>query len=139
MVLALMLVAAASCTSAQAHVREEAHPFDPAKAAPDAILVTASDYKFDVGRDSARAGTIEFVVGNIAKQRHEFVVVPVDNGHYGDPVGELEAFDPHDRRALKVDLAPGKYVFVCLLVSVEDGTAESHMALGMRAPFEVTR
>lgn len=136
--LALLAIAATACSTAQATLRDDAREFDASKASPDAILVTASDYKFDTGRDAHRAGTIEFVVGNIADQPHEFVIVPVQDGRYGDPVGEVEAFPSHDRRALRADLAPGRYEFVCLLVSVEDGVAQSHMALGMRAPFEVT-
>jgi hypothetical protein len=136
--LTLVILTAAACSTAQARLTDDAREFDASKAAPDAILVTASDYKFDLGRDSHRAGTIEFVAGNIAEQPHEFVIVPVQDGRYGDPVGEIEAFPSHERRALRADLAPGKYEFVCLLVSVEDGVAQSHMALGMRAPFEVT-
>lgn len=133
------LALSAACTTAQARLTEPAREFDASKASPDAILITTSDYKFDLGRDSARAGTIEFVVGNIANQNHEFVIVPVKDGRFGAPVGEVESFPAKQRRALRADLSPGKYEFVCLLVSVEDGTAQSHMALGMRAPFEVTK
>jgi hypothetical protein len=137
--LIVTLVLAAACSTAQARLADDAREFDASKASPDAILVTASDYKFDLGRDSARAGQIEFVVGNIAMQNHEFVIVPVTGGRYGDPIGEVESFPSHERRALRADLAPGTYAFVCLLVSVEDGIAQSHMGLGMNAPFEVTQ
>ena len=131
-----MLIAAA-CTAGEARILAEPREFDPFRATPDAILISPSEYKFDVGHNTAKAGTIQLVAGNIGKQKHEVVIVPVSEGRYGAPVAEIEAFGPQERRGLKVDLAPGRYEFVCLLVSVEDGNAESHMALGMREPFEV--
>jgi len=139
--LALSLVVmtiSAACFSATAQQTSPPRLIRPEQASTAAVQVEQQDYKFNVDRSRASAGTIDFVVRNGGHQDHEFVIVRVKNGRYGLPIGEIGAFAPGETRAIRADLSSGEYALVCLMVSVEDNEPQSHMALGMRAMLEVT-
>ena len=134
----LSLLAGGACYSGTAPLAAIPKHIKPEEASAAAVRVSQSEYKFDVTTGTAHTGTIDFVVDNQGKQAHEFVIVPLScGGRYGEPVAEIEHFPPGESRAIRADLKPGKYVFVCLMVSLEDDEPQSHMALGMNTPFKV--
>lgn len=137
-VLSLVALLASACFTAEAKRLPEPEKISPAMASADAVTIMASDYKYEVSRHSATAGSIDFVVTNDAKQQHEFVIVPVHDGRFDLPLGELEPFDPGSTRAIRANLAPGRYQFVCLIVSIIDSEPRPHMARGMNVEFVVT-
>ena len=137
LICAVSLLAAGACYSDAAPLAAVPKHIKPDEASPSAVHVAESEYKLDVTSGAAHAGTIDFVVNNEGKQAHEFVIVPVNHDRYGEPAAEIEHFPPGESRAIRADLSPGKYVFVCLMVSLEDDEPQSHMALGMNTPFEV--
>lgn len=135
--LALVALTVAACGPARASPPAP-ELIDPHAASADAVQVTANDYAFALSVDRMRAGAIDFVVKNTAERDHEFVVVPIEDGRVGLPIGEIEAFGGGETRAMRAELRPGQYEFVCLIVSLNEGDAASHLALGMRTPFGVT-
>ena len=132
------MTVSAACFSAKAQQVSPPRLIPPEQASTSAVQVEQQDYKFNLKESRASAGTIDFVVRNGGKEDHEFVIVPVEGGRYGLPIGEIEAFAPGEMRAMRAELRPGQYALVCLMVSVADDEPQSHMALGMRATFEVT-
>ncbi|MBI5284076.1 MAG: cupredoxin domain-containing protein [Chloroflexi bacterium] len=140
--LRVMLVSAAllsaACFTAEATRVPEPEEIDPSQASADAVQVVVTDHRFDISTGHAKAGTIDFVVRNDADEPHEFVIVPRDGDRYGMPLGEIEPFEPGQTRALRAQLAPGSYEFVCLIIDVIDGEPKSHMSVGMKTGFEVT-
>lgn len=137
--LALVALTVAACGPARASPPASAPELiEPHAASADAVQVTANDYAFALSVDRMRAGAIDFVVKNAAERDHEFVVVPIEDGRFGLPIGEIEAFGGGETRAMRAELRPGQYELVCLIVSLNEGHAASHLALGMRTPFEVT-
>jgi hypothetical protein len=138
LLLGLIALSAAACFNAEARSIAAPEHISPAEASPDAVHVSGVDFRFDIPTHSVKSGTVDFIVSNDGKERHEFAIVPVDGDRYGLPVGEIEPFDAGQIKALRIDLPPGKYQFVCLIVSVIDGEPRPHMARGMKADFEVT-
>ncbi len=136
--LGLVGLGAAACFKAEARPAPAPEEIRVADAAPSAVLINASEFRLDLTTHTAKAGTVDFVVRNDGRQEHEFVVVPVRDDRYGMPLGEIEAFAAGQTRALRAQLAPGKYTFVCLIVSDVHGQPKSHMSLGMKTDFEVT-
>lgn len=134
----MIMSATAACFSAEARQTAEPKIIRPDKASSDALQFELTDYKFETVAASASAGSIDFVVHNGGEQDHEFVITPMERGRFGLPIGEIEAFGPGETRAIRAELVPGDYEFVCLIVSVVDDEPQSHMALGMRVAFEVT-
>jgi hypothetical protein len=114
---------------------------DPAQAGTAAVFVSATEYGFDADERELHSGLMEFVATNNGQEKHKLTVVAVDDGRYGSPIAETDLFGPGDKRGLRVGLRPGTYELVCLVVVTEDAVARtyaSHMARGMRMPFEVT-
>lgn len=109
------------------------------QASADAVQISAKSYQFDLSVPSATAGTVDFVVHNDSLNEHEFMIVPYEDGRYGAPIGEIEPFGGGETKALRAQLEPGHYRFVCLVVSVVNGAPKSDMSRGMNADFEVTR
>jgi hypothetical protein len=137
-ILGLAALLGAACFTAEARRGPEPEQISVSDASESAVQVTASSYRYDVSARSVKTGTIDFVVHNAASERHEFVIVPRDGDRYGMPFGELEPFDAGQTHALRAQLAPGKYEFVCLIISLINGEPKSHMSLGQKADFEVT-
>ena len=129
----------AACFSAEARALPPPEEIDVSQAAASAIHISAKSFQFDLAASSAKAGTIDFVVSNDSLNEHEFVIVPYENGRYGMPAGEIEPFGGGETRALRAQLEPGNYRFVCLVISVEKGVPKSDLSRGMNAAFEVTR
>jgi hypothetical protein len=137
MALLACALAAAACASRDAAIPEP-ESIEPHAASADAIRVTANDYVFELSADRVRAGAIDFVVKNTAERDHELVVVRIEDGRYDLPLGGIDAIGGGETRAMRAELRPGRYELVCLIVSLDDGDPASHLALGMRKPFEVT-
>ncbi len=129
----------AACFTAEAGRAPEPEEISLSEASESAVQVIIPDHHFDISTHSVKSGTIDFVVHNGADEPHEFVIVPRDGDRYGMPFGEIEPFDGGQTRALRAQLAPGKYEFVCLIIDVIDGEPKSHMSVGMKTSFEVTR
>jgi hypothetical protein len=111
----------------------------PASVAGDgAIVVDAVDYRFELHQPSARATAVTFLVRNRSASEHDFVVVRFEDGRYGLPLVELEAIGAGESLAVRTELRPGSYRLVCLVVSDLPDGPQSHLALGMSVPFEVT-
>ena len=131
---------ATACFSAHGEEMAEPQRIDVSDASRAAVTVEASDFKFAASTRSVKDGTIDFVVTNVGTQLHEFVIVPKDDERFLLPLGEIEPFPVGDKRAIRAQLAPGSYELVCLIVSIPaGGEPSSHMALGMRSAFEVTK
>lgn len=136
--LIVVAMLASACFSADARSSPKPQEIDLGEVASNAVLVQARDYRYSLSSGSARAGTVDFVVSNDASQEHEFVVVPIHSGRFELPLGELEPFEGGMTKALRAQLQPGQYKFVCLIVSTIDGEPRAHMARGMSVDFEVT-
>lgn len=108
------------------------------RASANAIAITQHEFRFDAAQDSVRQGVVDFAITNQGNEHHEFVIVPYDDGRFGEPVAEHEALEPGQRGVLRVTLSPGHYRLVCLLVTVKPEGPVSHIALGMDRAFEVT-
>jgi cupredoxin-like protein len=134
---ATIALSAFACGAGDDEPVSEPKSIEPASASADAIQVVAADYAFALSAESVSAGTVDFVVRNEAARDHEFVIVPLEGDRFALPLGEIEAFGAGETRAMRAHLSPGRYEFVCLIVSISDGVPASHMALGMRTPFEV--
>lgn len=110
-----------------------------------AVDVTLSDFKIDLAKTSAPAGSVTFKVHNDGPSLHEFVVfetdlaadeLPTDDS--GDvaesdefaPVDEIEDIEDGASPSLTVDLTKGSYVVIC--------NVPAHYRQGMRAAFSVT-
>ena len=136
--LGLMALVGAACITAQARRVPEPELISLSEASENAVQVVASDYHYDISTQRVKAGTIDFVVHNAWGEQHEFMIVRRDGDRYGMPIGEIEPFDAGQTHALRAELAPGTYEFVCLIISIIDGEPKSHMSRGMKADFEVT-
>jgi len=136
-VLGLAALLGTACIAAEARRVPAPEQISLSEASESAVQVVASSYHYDISTRSVKTGTIDFVVHNAASEQHEFVIVPRDGDRYGMPFGELEPFDAGQTHALRAQLAPGKYEFVCLIISVIDDEPKPHMSLGQKADFEV--
>jgi len=128
-----------ACFNAEARAVPAPQEIDVSQAAPNAIHISANDYQFDLSAAATNAGTVDFVVHNDSLSEHEFMIVPYQDDRYGMPIGEIEPFGGGETKAMRVQLEPGHYRFVCLVISVVNGTPQSDMSRGMNVPFEVTR
>ncbi|TAK56634.1 MAG: hypothetical protein EPO22_13420 [Dehalococcoidia bacterium] len=137
--LAVASLLSVACFNAEARTVPAPEEIDVSQASASAIHISAKGYQFDLPASSAKAGTIDFVVHNDSLNEHEFVIVPYEGDRYGMPIGEIEPFGGGETKALRVQLQPGSYRFVCLVISVVNGTPKSDMSRGMNAAFEVTR
>jgi hypothetical protein len=137
LVASVLLLAAPACVT-DVHVAPPPELLAIAQTGSDAIDVKAHEFGFDISRANIPAGVATFRVHNEGTVPHEFVIVPVHDGHYGTPVGEIEPFAPGEVRGLRVSLDAGAYRIVCLQVFKLPEGAASHMALGQSEPLKVT-
>ena len=106
------------------------------------VIAELTDYKITVNVPSVKAGTIKIGVRNLGNMEHNFQVLktdvpqdklPVDGGtakaKEDGKVGEIASIPVGKSAAVTIDLAPGKYVFICNIAS--------HYQLGMRVGFTV--
>jgi uncharacterized cupredoxin-like copper-binding protein len=116
----------------------------PAAEAPPGSQVVAelADYKITVNVPSVKAGTIKIGVRNLGTMEHSFQVLktdvpqdklPVDGASAkakeDGKVGEIASIPVGKSAAVTLDLAPGKYVFIC--------NVAGHYGLGMHTGFTV--
>ena len=116
----------------------------PAAEAPAGSQVVAemADYKITVNVPSVKAGTIKIGVRNLGTMEHNFQVIktdvapeklPVDGASAkakeDGKVGEIASIPAGKSASVTVDLAPGKYVFIC--------NVAGHYQLGMHTGFTV--
>ena len=122
---------------------------------PVPVNVTLRSFSVGLDRTTAPDGTVVFRVMNAGTEEvHEFLVIRTDrapnalptepdgsyqeNGSGTQVLDELEDIAPGQTKELSLDLAEGNYVLICNIVEdEEDGTVESHYAMGMRAAFRV--
>src|SRR5689334_22231896 len=64
------------------------------RASANAIAITQHEFRFDAAQDSVRQGVVDFAITNQGNEHHEFVIVPYDDGRFGEPVAEHEALEP---------------------------------------------
>ena len=100
------------------------------------------------------AGSVTFNVKNTGPSYgHEFVILKTDiapaalpkktdgsideEGEGMTSPGEVEDLPVGGRNSATIDLAPGRYLFVCNLVDHQGSTALLHFASGMSTPFTV--
>ena len=110
------------------------------------IEVTAKEMVFQLSSTTAPAGLVEFVVKNVGKEAHEFVVLKNDLSNKKLPlkgnsldedakgfknIGEIgeNKLKSGATETLKVNLTPGRYLLVCNL--------PGHFKAGMKAEFTV--
>jgi uncharacterized cupredoxin-like copper-binding protein len=116
----------------------------PAESAPSDSQVVAelADYKITVNVPSVKAGKVKIGVRNVATMEHSFQVLKTDLPHDKLPVdgasakakedgkvGEIASIPAGKSAAVTLDLAPGKYVFIC--------NVATHYQLGMHTGFTV--
>jgi uncharacterized cupredoxin-like copper-binding protein len=117
---------------------------NPAAEAPSGSQVVAelADYKITVNVPSVKAGQIKIGVRNLGAMEHSFQVLktdvpqdklPVDGASAkakeDGKVGEIASIPVGKSAAVTLDLAPGKYVFIC--------NVAGHYSLGMHTGFTV--
>jgi len=113
-------------------------------AAPEGAQVVAelADYKITVNVPSVKAGSVKIGVRNLGGMEHSFQVIktdlapeklPVDGASAkakeDGKVGEIASIPAGKSAAVTVNMAPGKYVFICNIAS--------HYQLGMHVGFTV--
>ena len=114
------------------------------EAAPSGAQVIAemTDFKIAVNVPSVKAGTIKIGVRNIANMEHSFQLLKTDlapdrlavdgasaKAKEDGKVGEIPSIAAGKSAAVTLDLAAGKYVFICNIAG--------HYQLGMRTGFTV--
>jgi hypothetical protein len=124
-------------------------------AAGATVAVDLQEWAVVPASTSVPAGSITFDVTNVGPaDPHEFVVFRTDLAHRDLPtkddgavdeegegvelIDEIEEFDVGTSQSITLDLAAGRYVFVCNLVEEEDGQLESHYQMGMSIEFTAT-
>jgi azurin len=111
-------------------------------AAGSQVIVEMTDYKVVTNVPSVKAGTIKIGVRNLASMEHNFEVIktemaadqlPIDPASAKavdvGKVGEIAKIPGGTSAAVTLDLAPGKYVFICNIAG--------HYELGMHTAFLV--
>ena|SRR6266566_761397 len=116
----------------------------PAESAPSDSQVVAelADSKITVNVPSVKAGKVKIGVRNVGTMEHSFEVLktdlapdklPVDGASAkakeDGKVGEIKSIPAGKSAAVTLDLAPGKYVFICNIAG--------HYQLGMHTGFTV--
>jgi uncharacterized cupredoxin-like copper-binding protein len=116
----------------------------PAESAPTDSQVVAelADYKITVNVPSVKAGKIKIGVRNLGAMEHSFQVLKTDLPQDKLPtdgasakakddgkVGEIASIPAGKSAAVTLDLAPGKYFFICNIAG--------HYQLGMHTGFTV--
>jgi uncharacterized cupredoxin-like copper-binding protein len=117
-----------------------------AAAPPTTVDVTLQEWAVVPASTTLTAGKITFNVKNVGpKEEHEMVVIKTDLGPLDLPkgadgkvdesgaglttIGEVEEVSVGGTGSVTLDLAPGKYLFICNIVDADDGV--SHYGKGM--------
>ncbi len=133
-------------TSAASSPSTASSPSPETSAKATKIKVTAKEMAFQLSSTTAPAGTVEFVVKNLGKESHEFVVLknnlsdkklPLKSDSLDEDakgfknMGEIgdNKLKSGATETLRVNLTPGRYLLVCNL--------PGHFKAGMKAEFTV--
>lgn len=111
------------------------------EASATTVKVTKKEWGLIPAVRRAAPGKVTFVVRNVGKLDHSFVVLRTDRRANSLPVkgakaveiglrGKLAAFRPGQTRGLTLTLKPGKYVLIC--------NVPGHYKAGQFASFRVT-
>lgn len=111
------------------------------QAAATTVKVVKKEWALIPSLRSARAGKTTFLVRNVGKLDHSFVVLRTDRPANSLPGkgakaveiglrGKIAAFRPGQTRGLTLTLKPGKYVLIC--------NVPGHYKAGQFASFRVT-
>lgn len=137
---------AASSPSTASSPTTVSSPTPETSAKATKIEVTAKEMAFQLSSTTASAGPVEFVVKNVGKEPHEFVVLKNDLSDKKLPLkgdsldedakgfknmGEIgeNKLKSGATETLKVNLTPGRYLLVCNL--------PGHFKAGMKAEFTI--
>jgi uncharacterized cupredoxin-like copper-binding protein len=116
----------------------------PAADAPAGSQVVAemADYKITLNVPSVKAGSVKIGVRNLGTMEHSFEVIKTDlapdklptdaasaKAKEDGKVGEIKSIPAGKSASVTIDLAPGKYVFIC--------NVPGHYQLGMHTGFTV--
>jgi len=106
------------------------------------VVAEMADYKITVNVPSVKAGSIKIGVRNLGTMEHSFEVIKTDLAPDKLPTDAASAKAKEDGRvggiasipagksaSVTIDLAPGKYVFIC--------NVAGHYQLGMHTAFTV--
>ena len=106
------------------------------------VVAEMTDYKITVNVPSVKAGSIKIGVRNLGTMEHSFQVIKTDlapdklptdgasaKAKEDGKVGEIASIPAGKSAAVTLDLAPGKYVFIC--------NVAGHYQLGMHTGFTV--
>lgn len=129
---ALAALAAVGAVTASAH---------QGRAAATTVKVAMKEWGMPPVPTSAKGGKVTFVVRNVGKLDHEFVVLKTNRPAKALPLkgakavetgflGRIAKFKPAQTRSLTLTLKPGNYVLICNL--------PAHYAAGQRASFRVS-
>ncbi|MDP9387484.1 MAG: cupredoxin domain-containing protein [Actinomycetota bacterium] len=112
---------------------------------PPVVTVAMSEYRFDFG--SIPEGRVVFEVVNEGQLAHRLSLIPLAEDfppileqlrgterRVVDTLAAVATLAPGQRRSVAVDLAPGRYAFVCF---VSDPDGSSHALKGHAAEFRV--
>lgn len=98
------------------------------------VQITLSEFEITTSSDQLQAGSVDLSITNDGDEAHVLLIEGVDGaviaGH--GPVSAGETVQ------LKVDLAPGLYLFTCRMVEIEEGEMEDHAEIGMSKNLSVT-
>ncbi len=159
----LMLLVAMACGSG---ISQEDHEATVEGMEPvSTVIVALGEWGIETSPDNVPAGLVRFDVTNGGPaDPHELVIFRTDlpieqleqiaianseergflpeEGVDGvEFIGEIEEFDPGQKRAGVFELEPGNYVFLCNIVEHDEiddeGNPESHFLLGMSKTFTV--
>lgn len=116
------------------------------------VNVVAVEYGFAGIEATLPAGETEFTFTNEGEQKHEFVLVPLTEdapsvaelielpekkvgNFFSGPPSRTVAKPGEEGKALTVELAPGRYGYVCFVST--DESKKPHAFLGMRGELTV--
>jgi uncharacterized cupredoxin-like copper-binding protein len=127
----------------------------PSAAAGRTVDVTLQEFAVVPAVSSVSAGKVTFNAKNTGPEdTHELVIIKTDLGARALPaspegkvnedapglsvIGEVEDVEVGKTGTVTLDLAPGKYIFLCNIVQDDaDGSKESHYLKGMSIEFTV--
>ena len=92
---------------------------------PGAVVVKASEYKFDPATMTSMPGSTTFVLTNAGATEHEFRLFKADA-----EVGAIGSVAPGSSGQLTVNLEPGEYSYLCKIAA--------HDQAGMKGTLTVT-
>lgn len=100
------------------------------------VEVVLGEWFISAGGVPLPAGPTRIVARNEGGVVHELVVMRAISGAE-QLLAEIDDLGAGEAREMVVDLSPGPYLFLCLIVEVREGEVQDHLALGMRLEVSV--